>query len=56
MRTLSFLTLLCVLMGGGSAQALTYGLAALSNGSTALVAEGRIYRSDATRLDLLTGR
>jgi hypothetical protein len=56
MRTLSFLTLLCVLMGGGSAQALTYGLAALSNGSTALVAEGRIYRSDATRLlSLLQG-
>src|SRR5829696_5081511 len=50
MRTLSFLTLLCVLMSGGSAQALTYGLAALSNGSTALVAEGRIHRSDATRL------
>jgi hypothetical protein len=57
MRTLSFLTLLCVLMGGGSAQALTYGLAALSNGSTALVAEGRIHRSDATRLlSLLQGR
>ena len=57
MRTLSFLTILCVLMGGGSAQALTYGLAALSNGSTALVAEGRIHRSDATRLlSLLQGR
>src|SRR3954447_6983598 len=57
MRTLSLLTLLCVLMGGGSAQALTYGLAALSNGSTALVAEGRIHRSDATRLlSLVQGR
>jgi len=50
MRTLSFLTLLCVLTGAGSAQALTYGLATLSNGSTALVAEGRIHRSEATRL------
>ena len=47
MRTLSFLTLLCVLVG---AQALTYGLAALSNGNTALVAEGRIHRSNATQL------
>src|SRR3954470_10214329 len=50
MRTLPYWTLLCVLMSGGTAQAMTYGLAALSNGSTALVAEGRIHRGEATRL------
>src|SRR3954467_9875878 len=50
MRALPSLAFVFALIGASHAQALSYGVAALPNGSTALVAEGRIHRNEAARL------
>src|SRR5215218_2572242 len=50
MRALPSLAFVCTLMIAGHAEGLSYGVAALPNGSTALVAEGRIHRNEPERL------
>src|SRR3954464_2533487 len=50
MRALPSLAFVFALISASHAQALSYGVAALPNGSTALVAEGRIHRNEAARL------
>src|SRR5829696_1725114 len=50
MRVRTFLALLCTLLSAGHAQAMSHGLAAFANRSTALVAQGRIHRNEAGRL------
>jgi hypothetical protein len=50
MRVHASLALLFTLMSAGHAQSMSYGLAAFADGSTALVAQGRIHRNEAERL------
>src|SRR5215204_6708830 len=50
MRVHASLALLCSLLSAGHAQGMSYGLAAFADGSTALVAQGRIHRNEAGRL------
>jgi hypothetical protein len=50
MRRLVHLAFVFALMASGDAHAMSYGLAAFQNGSTAIVAEGRIHRNEAARL------
>jgi hypothetical protein len=50
MRALPSLAFVFALISASHAQALSYGVAALPNGSTAIVAEGRIHRNEEARL------
>jgi len=50
MRRLVHLAFVFALMASGDAHAMSYGLAAFQNGSTVIVAEGRIHRNEAARL------
>jgi hypothetical protein len=50
MRRLVPFMFLSALMASADAHAMSYGLASLQNGSTALVAEGRIHRNEPARL------
>jgi hypothetical protein len=50
MRTLVHLAFVSALVASGDAHAMRYGLTAFQNGSTAIVAEGRIQRDEAPRL------
>jgi hypothetical protein len=56
MRALPSFALAFALISASQAQALSYGVAALPNGSTAIVAEGRIHRNEAARLLTLVQR
>ena len=49
MRKLAYLALLSALMAGSSAQAMTYGLIPFQNGSTAILAQGRITQDESAR-------